>query len=711
MKNKKINSSVLFLSILIAIMVVSHLEWFNPNSILSTGDWLYWYKETMEWYIVSYTAWLGDRALGYPNIQLYFFSFESIWSLLTRIGITTELASKLVIFFPIAISGFISPYILINKLINHKMISFISALFYASTTYFLILQASHLTIAFVYSITPFIFLVLIKALEKNTITYWIVFSVIYSIGISYELRIMYIVSFLILFYFLFFHALEIKRYFKKIIMAGTITLLLNSYWFLPTVLGKTTGTINEVANRAIFGDNLVDITRSFTLSNWGWTGLRPDRFFDLQPIFPYFWILPILIFFTFLFKKNKYLKEMLFYLVILLLGIFLTKQSGLPFKGSFVFLRDYFPGFVIFRESSKFYLIIAFGYLGLISYGLKLISEKFKNKKILFFVYALVICLFLWNLKPLITKEYGTTFVPREIPREYITYKNLVVGENQNYRILWIPIPSRWSYFSLKNPKLSGIDLVNVEWKDFEKEKDKEKLRGERLMQLLKQQNISKLIDFYSIKYLVVPIEDNKTDLEDLLFWHYSKPRSFYVENLNSLDNLKKIDVGAGSLEVYENIDFRPRIYITNEIETINHDIPVKNVNFTIRSSSKYSIVIENVIQPFYLNFSEAFHPGWKLRLGKFSWIDTLINNNYFLTDKNHFQNDAKLNSFYVDPTKACQQFTCSKNQDGSYKLNLTLYFRPQSYMILGLIITGATTLFIIGYLLVIFINYEKRKK
>jgi hypothetical protein len=42
----------------------------------------------------------------------------------------------------------------------------------------------------------------------------------------------------------------------------------------------------------------------------------------------------------------------------------------------------------------------------------------------------------------------------------------------------------------------------------------------------------------------------------------------------------------------------------------------------------------------------------------------------------------------------------CKKNPDGSYDINLTLYFKPQSYFYLGLIISGTTLIGCLGYLL-----------
>jgi len=52
----------------------------------------------------------------------------------------------------------------------------------------------------------------------------------------------------------------------------------------------------------------------------------------------------------------------------------------------------------------------------------------------------------------------------------------------------------------------------------------------------------------------------------------------------------------------------------------------------------------------------------------------------------------------------------CVGNKDGTYDMNITLYFTPQSYMYLGLIISGATLVLIIGFLAFVFGKYLYEK-
>jgi hypothetical protein len=42
---------------------------------------------------------------------------------------------------------------------------------------------------------------------------------------------------------------------------------------------------------------------------------------------------------------------------------------------------------------------------------------------------------------------------------------------------------------------------------------------------------------------------------------------------------------------------------------------------------------------------------------------------------------------------------SCKNNPNGSYNIRLTLYFKPQSYFYLGLIVSGVTLAGCLGYL------------
>lgn len=62
----------------------------------------------------------------------------------------------------------------------------------------------------------------------------------------------------------------------------------------------------------------------------------------------------------------------------------------------------------------------------------------------------------------------------------------------------------------------------------------------------------------------------------------------------------------------------------------------------------------------------------------------------------------VKLNISIIDPKDICNLNQYFRNSDGNYNINLILYFKPQSYVYLGLTINGVTLFICIGYLIFI---------
>jgi len=216
------------------------------------------------------------------------------------------------------------------------------------------------------------------------------------------------------------------------------------------------------------------------------------------------------------------------------------------------------------------------------------------------------------------------------------------------------------------------------------------------------------LFDSSLIKYVIVPLQDKAND--DDFFVYYGNDRNFYIRELDQIPWLKKIDIGTKELVVYENEGYRPHIYTTGERETIYKEVPYKVVDFRFINPTEYKISLKNISTLTYINFSEAFHQDWRVRVGEFDWFKVLTEKNYFIPNKYHYKNDAQLNSFLIDPNVICRDYECKKNPDGSYDLNLTLFFSPQSYFYLGLTISGLTLFGCLSYLVVYFVRSRKTK-
>ncbi len=705
---KKLNKDIIFIGILILIGIISHLEWFNPYSILNDSDWYFWYNETIRELNVAYGAWNNMFGFGVPNIQLYFNIFKIQWYVIGTLGFSYDIAAKISFLIPVAIMGFISPYILSRKIIEDRYISFLGAIFYGTTTYFLIRQTAHIPVAFIYAMAPILIYVFINSLQKNKLYYWIIFVIFSSILMGYELRIVYILYFILFIYISVFWHNKFITYYKNIIISGIILVLLNLYWILPTIFGTAGSVIEGVANRGLFGDFLFSMTQSITLFDSAWTGSTPNINFE-KAIIPWqAWIIPIIIIGGLvLYNKKDHTLEnkryVLFFLIVSILGIFLTKQSAAPFEGLYLWLYQYFPGFNLFREASKFYLITAIGYLGLLLFSLQSIKQN-SSRNIYYGITIIVFCVCCYNLIPLINGSIKTMFISKEVSKDYILFKDYVYNQDTYFRTLWVPTYSRYGLFTSQNPIISNVALSSSS-KISGYITDPGQASEDSILSVYLASNANQLMDILSIKYVVVPLQDPVNDTDLFRFYGGSvNPdiRNYYINQLDKVDWLRRVDIGQDKLVIYKNEGFRDNLYITKESEDIDQNIEFESIKYNQIKPTQYTISVENLKENRYINFTDTYNLGWKLRVGAFNWLTSLKTPNYFLPDEFHSESKIGLNEFTIDPEYIKANFDKSmykENLDGSIDVELTLYFRPQSYFYLGIIISLTTLILCLGYL------------
>lgn len=676
MKLKRHLIPLLFLIFLTSIV---HHSWFFKFAPIAWGDSYMDYAEKAKEFIQFPQLWNRDTVFGSVNIGL------SFWPLVFLAGIVTKvlppiLGERIILLWPIALFTPIFMYFLCYYILRSRLAGFLSAIVYLFNVPFIIGRSGILTLSTAVAFTPLILLFYLKALRKKSLFFVLLTAFVGFIVSFYEFRIFYLVVWILAFYTLFhFLISEKSRNFKLLVkhififlLISILVLLLNFYFILGL---KSVGSLtnNAAFDRPLIGQNNVNLLHSLILYFRLWTGQAFDKVPPNSITHPFLFIPLFALVGLYLLRKNI---EVLFFAFLTLIGIFLTKQQATPFPNVYKWLFVNVLGFNAFRESTKFYFYIALGYsilLGAFAAGIeKSIKVGSLGKK----AYLLIIFLaglFLWNAKPILTGELGNMFIPRQIPKEYITLKDYIFNQSEFFRIFWIPHPSHWGVYSNKHPKISNWDIVAYDWKEF---------GTGGLFDPLNQIYSDQLFDISSIKYIIVPLDDAK-NADD--FFNYMGKREMYLNEVNKIKYLIKVDAGTKELAIFENLDYRPVIYITQSKETIHLNLPFKKIDFKFINPTEYKISLNNLSTPVYLNFSESFHPDWKLRMGEFSWYKVMTEKNYFLSDKLHLKNDAGLNSFLIKPSVICSSTPCN--------LNLTLYFRPQSYVYLGLLISIVTFL------------------
>jgi hypothetical protein len=563
----KINKDIIFLCLLIFIAIISHIEWFNIHSILTSGDWQFRYSDLLKDFLGGWNTWVSFESFGLINIQMSTFPLRGfVWFVLAQLGFPYDLIVKITLLFFIDFGGFLFPYILAKRLVKDSFVSFVASLTYATTIYFLIIQTRHLFIAFIFCLLPLIIYFFDKALKNNKIIDWVVFSIIFIIGFIYELRMMYIVCLVLFLYFIAFYLKKIKSYLLTGLFSTSLILLLSLYWIMPFVLIANNNIFSETVGRRLFGDHLFSVNQAFTIFRWSWTGGFEDRSFVVQPIQWYLWLIPLTALTSLIFK-NKYRKKILFFAFLFLLGVFLTKQSVEPLSTSYLWLYKFFPGFNLFREASKFYMITAFAYLGLTSYTLLHLknSKVFKKLYIIFCISLLLIAAI--NLKPLITTEIGGIFVDRseQIPNDYLVLKDFIKKQNIYFRVGWVPAPVSWGYYTDNNPRVAFTEFQSSKWNYLQTHISSGMTLP--ILEPLMYSYSKSAFEQLSVKYFILPIQE-KGNYSDVFESYGGKEnpniRDWYIAELDKINWLKKIDIGTNELVVYENENYKPHIYTDN---------------------------------------------------------------------------------------------------------------------------------------------------
>jgi hypothetical protein len=357
----------------------------------------------------------------------------------------------------------------------------------------------------------------------------------------------------------------------------------------------------------------------------------------------------------------------------------------------------------------------------------------------------------------------ANTSVFTKIPQYYANADSWLEEQNYNFKLISLPLNS---YGALTYKWKSGYEGGDFSWLLFSKPVISSMDFGLNTPALYiqdsieKNSSLSKIASLLDVKYIIISKDIDTTN------GNYQNggltPQNLIIQFLANQTGISFYN-SFGLLDFYNVSDkyFLPHIYtansyiITNNITSMlnlvnqnyfnpgnsviffNNSLNNENISkfkemsldesnyhpqisFKEINPTKYEVNIENATKPFFLVFSESYDPQWKAYIGnQFNCDKIAYYNNtnvkecpeeerftpfdisYLLTkplsEDNHLLANGYANSWYINP----------KNF-GSENFTITLYYLPQSYFYLGLIISGTTLIICIGYLVY---NYRKNKK
>lgn len=676
---------------LLCIAVLSHLPRFDLGNTLFFWDFWIWSSDFVNsisaW---NLWAWLNYTSLGGPNLQLWF----NLHWILRDILWSFDIWSKLTLLIPIAIFWFLSPYFLIQYIIKNKSISFIGALIYGSAVYFIVKQTAHINIALVHSIAPLILMLFVKLLQNPKLNILLFFNFVFFIGVCSEIRIMFLVSIILFLALIFFvRKNNYKILIKYFLISVIIQLGVNAFWLIPTLIWSG-GAIEGTTWRDLFWSYLFSLLNAFTGFESSWTWQVPNQHFFPQTIPYYLRIFPSITVLSCLFYKNyskDHKKWFFFSLVVALFWILLSKQEAAPWTKLYRWLYLNIPWFNLFREASKYYFFVDLAYPILISIFLNILT---KYKKSLLIVVLFIICCL--NLYPLFSGKIWTLWDKRIETEVYKNINHLIRSDKWLYKTLWIPFASQWWYFNYDKPRIwiDSIFLTHLSWHYQNNDID-----WNNFSSWITSGISNEILDVMGVKYVIVPDRD---EWGDNYIYYWGEPLD-YLRQVQKIKGLTQLKINGEIQPIFKNDSYLSIIFTTDQVPMIWNlsRIKMQSLDVKIVSASKYHFVLKN-ISKVNLIFSQTFDNNWSIYDNGIDFLTPIRDKWYF--SNTHVKSFLWFNQRTLDADYIKKNFPkdyYKENPDGSIDINLTLYFRPQSYFYLWLGVSGLTFLWLITWLLV----------
>jgi hypothetical protein len=483
----------------------------------ASGDSGFYFTEQLHALSWLPQIWHSEVNLGVSTLSRMWFDypFTLVVKLLSFMGFQWGVSEKILWAFALGIA-IVSIVQLSNLLFHSVLPKILSVIIYCFNTYILmVFGGGQIGVALGYCFAPFALCRFLRQIDslleqkinlREVVRTSLFNGLCLAVLVAFDLRLAYLVIGAVVLYIVF-HLVEQGRkigssmlplLFFAGIIPGTVTVLLHLFWILPILM---TGWRTIDQGEIYTGTNIVkdlsfaDLPHTLSLLHANW----PDNIFGKVYFFqPEFLVFPIIAFAAF-FRKNID-KKIQYFALLALLGVFFAKGVNPPFGGIYYWLYMHVPGFVMFRDSSKFYMYIEFGYELLIPLGLQIIAaqvSRLVHRNIWIWISLLFFILWGFSIRQLFLGQLTGQFKLKSIPAEYVQFKDLLVHDPVSFRTLWMPSPEKFSYSSPVHPIITGSTLFF----------DSPTLT---LTQLIHGQQFRSIISENGIKYIIVPIDVEK---------------------------------------------------------------------------------------------------------------------------------------------------------------------------------------------------------
>lgn len=403
----------------------------------------------------------GTEGLGeYTAFTLWSWPYNFLQGIFANLNLPFDLLQRIFFIIPFLIIGSLGIWKLCENLNLSNNAKIIATLFYLTNTYILlVIDGGQLSISLAYAIFPLAFYFFERAMEGDFKKRILAGLTISSMGF-FDIRFLYV--FLVLGLLSFSYNLLFSKTKKRLflnwvktgLVISIITLGLNAYWVLLLIKYPLSSDTYALLTQTSF-TSFISLTHALSLFSPNWF---KNVYGNVAPVQFEFIILPILVFLAPILKRKD--KMVGFWLVIAIFSVFLTKGAAEPLPEVYQWLYNRIPGFSLFRDSSKFFFLVALSYSLLIGVSLDEVIKKVKSYKIkIGFTVALIIFLVVL-IKPIYLGLMTGTFSAPIFQKEYSALNRIITDDKTFSNILWIPTISPSTILNPDHPALEASRLA-----------------------------------------------------------------------------------------------------------------------------------------------------------------------------------------------------------------------------------------------------------
>lgn len=585
----------------VSLLLITYKSWIT-GALISSGDLHYLHTSYLDQLISWPQIWHDENKLpSFYNVPILIVS-----GVLSRAGLSFVVVERLIWFYPFLFLSFVGAYRLSRQWMRSDW-SFVAGLFYVVNTYSLmIIGGGQMGVSLGYAFIPWVFYAAYRLCTHST-SKWVVFATLFlSAQIVCDLRVAYVTWVgLGLFMTLLWISGQVKfnhRILLHIIAVLLLTSLLHAYWILPYVF-YSKSAVSGLGSEYLSAESLsyfsfADFSHAVSWLHPNW----PENIFGKTYfLFPHFLLFPIFAFGSMLFlirKKRNIIHDktatiMSGFGLILLVGALLSKGVNPPFGLLYQYLFKVVPGFFMFRDPTKFYVLVSLSYSIMIPMGGFLLSQWLANKAgtkhwsrvVPIFV---VICYGIL-MYPAFSGSISGTLKTTVYPQEYRRLQELLSDMSDKYRVFWIPERSRFGYFSMTKSAFNAISSLHES-------------SPSAVARFLADPATQKEFIRYRVGYVVVP-HDTEHELFLTNRSYDASLEASYHALVKEVPWLEQIQ-GVGSLTVMKNPSLCPTLWSEGS------DGACKAIDFTEKSSTSYTIH-ESISVGSRVVLSERFEQNW----------------------------------------------------------------------------------------------------